>query len=127
MRTIDFVFFAVVASCSSRPSPVKPVTEAAARCTDLGCITANEGKVIDLDGTFAFPTDPTRKGKHLYRLVLADGTSVVLHAKHEKLEKQRDGQPMTVRGVVYTDAIPERYGIIARTSDPYCVEVYDVR
>jgi len=86
----------------------------------------NEGKVIDLAGTFAFPADPKRKGRHLYRLNLDDGTSVVLHPRHEQLTKDRDGQHITVRCIVFTKMIPEKYDIIERTSDPYCVELFAV-
>lgn len=82
--------------------------------------------MIDLAGTFRFPSDPRRKGQHLYRLLLADGTSVVLHAKHERLTSDRDRQRLTVRGIVYTKIIPDQYGIIQRTSDPYCVELFAV-
>jgi hypothetical protein len=115
-----------IAACAS-PQRVPPPPPGTTSCHDLACIEATEGNAIDLAGTFAFPSDPTRKGKHLYRLVLADQTSVVLHAKHAGLTKDRDGQPMTIRGVVYTKLIPDQYGIIQRTSDPYCVELYDVR
>lgn len=115
----------LVVSCSSSSPPPAP-PHATGSCSDLACIEANEGKVIDLAGTFMFPADPKRKGKHLYRLLLADGTSVVLHARHEQLTADRDRQQLTVRGIVYTKVIPDRYGIIQRTSDPYCVELLTV-
>ena len=99
---------------------------ATATCSDLACLDANAGKVIDVDGTFVFPPDPARKGQHLYRLALADGTSLVLHAKHAKLTKDLDGKRITVRGVYYKHPIPERYGIIQAVADPYLVELYDV-
>lgn len=87
--------------------------------------------MIDVDGTFAFPPDPKRKGQHLYRLVLADGTSVVLpHPKTDamrvKLAREHDGKRITARGIYYKHPIPERYGIIQAVGDPYLVELYDV-
>ncbi len=97
-----------------------------AACTDLACLQANEGKVIDVDGTFVYPPDAARKGAHFYRLTLRDGTSLVLHPHHAKLTRDIDGKPITSRGVYYKHPIPERYGIIQAVADPYLVEIYDI-
>lgn len=103
-----------------------------ARCLDLACLEANEGNVVEVEGTFAFPRDPRRKGQHLYRLSLTDGTSLVLPAPpagefRRRLSRDNDGKQLTVRGRIYTKTIPEQYGIIERTADPYCVELFDVK
>lgn len=131
MKSIELLFTFALTSCSSATPPPTPVVipQATAHCTDLACIEANEGKVIDFEGTFAFPTDPKRKGQHLYRLNLADGTSVILHAEARKqLTKDRDGQRLTIRGIVYSvKNIPDKYGIFQAMAAPYCVELYDVR
>ncbi len=100
--------------------------KATATCTDLACLEANEGNVIDVDGSYVFPPDPQRKGQHLHRLTLADATSMVLHAKHPKLTKDIDGKPITARGVFYKHPVPDRYNIIQALADPYLVELYDV-
>ena len=125
MRTISTLFVAL-AACSSKGTPPPAMPQATAACTDLACLKANEGKVIDVDGTFVFPPDPTRKGLQLYRLTLADGTSLVLHQKHARLTRDIDGKHITARGVYYGHPIPERYGIFQAVADPYLVEIYDV-
>jgi hypothetical protein len=75
-----------------------------------------------------FPTDPTRKGPHRYKLVLADDTTVILphpttDVLRATLSPDNDGKPMTVRGVHYKHPIPDRYGIFQATPDPYLVEM----
>ncbi|MDQ3334020.1 MAG: hypothetical protein M4D80_02585 [Myxococcota bacterium] len=116
----------LLGACSSAKTPQPAMPTATATCSDLACLDANEGKVIDVEGTFVFPPDPKRKGQHLYRLTLADGTSMVLHAKHAKLTADIDGKRITARGVYYKHPMPERYGIIQAVADPYLVELYDV-
>ena len=115
-----------IGCASSKPKPAA-APNAVAICGDKRCIETHVGQVIDLAGTFPAASDPKRKGKHMHRVALLDGTSIILHAKHAKLTGDRDGRPIMVRGIVYTTEIPDRYGIIQRTSDPYCVEIYDVR
>jgi len=36
--------------------------QSTAFCPDLACLQANEGKVIDVDGTFVFPFEAAPKG-----------------------------------------------------------------
>lgn len=98
-----------------------------ATCTDLPCLQANEGKVIDLEGTFAFPPDPKRKGRNQYKLALADGTEVVLK-RDDRLTPALHGKRIVVRGKVYANPgnIPDEYGIIQATPNPYLVELYAV-
>lgn len=96
-------------------------------CRDLACIQANEGQVIDLDGLFASPPDPSRKGASQYKLTLSDGTEVVLK-RDERLTRALDGQRIVVRGKAYANPanIPDDYGIIQSTPNPYLVELYAV-
>lgn len=96
-------------------------------CTDLPCLQAHEGEVIDLEGTFAFPPDPKRKGGSQYKLALADGTEVVLK-RDERLTPALDGKRIVVRGKAYANpgSIPAEYGIIQATPNPYLVELYAV-
>lgn len=96
-------------------------------CNDLACIEANEGQVIELEGVFAFPPDPSRKGTSQYKLALSDGVEVVLK-RDERLTPALDGRRIAVRGKVYANPanIPDRYGIIQSTRNPYLVELYAV-
>jgi hypothetical protein len=100
-------------------------------CSERACLEANEGDVIDIAGTFVFPPDRKRKGQHRYTLSLVDGTKVILpnpkdDATRAQLSRANDGKRVTVRGRIYTRNIPDRYGIIARTADPYVVELFAV-
>ena len=123
MRTISLF---VLAACSSTsPSPAA-MPQSTAVCSDLACLQANEGKVIDVDGTFVFPPEAAPKGQHFYRLTLGDGTNVVLHQHHAKLTREIDGKHITARGIYYKHPIPERYRIIQAVADPYLVEIYDI-
>lgn len=117
------VLLLALVACGSKPKP--PITIAdpvAATCDKRECLAAFEGKTIAVLGTFVFPTDPTRKGPHLYKLVLSDDTTVIL-PRDAKLTKALDGKPITVRGVHYKHPIPDRYGIIQATAEPYLVEL----
>jgi hypothetical protein len=128
------VLLAVVVGCAS-PAAVAPAVQASAACGDRACLEAHEGKAIDVEGTFRFPEDPERKGKHRYRLVLGDGTAIMLpHPKElgamgAKLSRDHDGKRLVARGLVYVKPmnIPEKYGIIQSTADPQLVELYDVK
>lgn len=115
----------VLAGCAATTTPGPP---AMTTCTDLACITAHEGSVIDLAGTFAFPPDRNKKGTSQYKLALADGTVVVLR-RDERLAPALDGQTIVVRGKAYAspERIPDAYGIIQSTPNPYVVEIYAVR
>lgn len=144
------VGIALIVGCSSgarTPEPAPPWPEASARserlaarraasvvvtsCSARACLEANEGEVIDIAGTFVSPPDRTRKGQHRYTLALADGTKVILpnpkdDATRATLSPASDGKRVTVRGRIYTRNIPDRYGIIASTADPYVVEMFTV-
>ena len=132
-RTIDLVCVLALASCAGAPAPLSdppPLSappHAMTTCTDLSCLQANEGKVIDLEGTFASPPDPKRKGGSQYKLVLADGTEVVLK-RDPRLTPALDGKHIAVRGKVYANPgnIPDEYGIVQATPNPYLVELHDV-
>jgi hypothetical protein len=120
------VLLLVLAACSSTSTPPAAMPRSTATCSDLACLQANEGMVIDVAGTFAFPPEGAPRGRHFQRLTLGDGTSVVLHPEHAKLTRAIDGKQITARGIYYKHPIPERYGIIQAIADPYLVEIYDV-
>jgi hypothetical protein len=126
-RTIELACLLGLAGCAGTSTPKPPPPAAMTTCTDLACIRANEGKVIDLEGTFAFPPDAKRKGTAQYKLALADGTVVVLK-RDARLTPALDGKSLVVRGKVYASPqrIPDEYGIIQSTANPYLVELYDV-
>ena len=115
-------------SCAgtSAPKPA-PAPAAMASCSDFACLQTNEGKVIEVEGTFAFPPDRTRKGTSQYKLALHDGTVVVLK-RDDRLTLALDGKRIAVRGKVYAspERIPAEYGIIQATPNPYLVELYAV-
>lgn len=123
----DLLVLVTLIGCasSSRPPPAA-IPQATAVCQDLACLEANVGQVIDVEGTFVFPPNSKRKGQHLYRLTLADGTSVVLHERHAKLTRDIDGKRVVARGVHDKHPLPDRYNIIEAVGDPYLVELYDV-
>jgi hypothetical protein len=125
-RTIELACLLALAGCAGTSTP-KPPPAAMATCSDLACLQANEGKVIDVEGTFAFPPDANRKGTAQYKLALADGTVVVLK-RDARLTPALDGKSIVVRGKVYAspERIPDEYGIIQSTANPYLVELYAV-
>jgi hypothetical protein len=120
----------VAIGCSAEERRVaKPV--AAAACRDLRCLEAYEGQLVDVEGQFAFPRNPELKGQHHYMLALADATRVVLPRPRDeallmKLSHANDGERLIVRGRIFVRDIPERYGIVERTSAPYLLDVADV-
>jgi hypothetical protein len=117
MRTTLLLF----AAChGSAPQPPRPPPTAS--CTDLACLSAHEGEVIELAGTLSLPDDPKRKGHHLHHLVLADGTRVVLD-EPAPLAGLADGAQIKLHGRIFVKTIPERYGIIERTAEPYLLEL----
>ncbi len=80
----------------------------------------HDGQVIDLAGELK-----ARKPKAIdnHRLILADGTTVVLVGIHERTTDADSGKRLVVRGRIFTAEIPESYQIIGRTAEPYLVNI----
>ena len=104
------------------PAAQPPREPPEASCADLACLSAHEGRVVELAGTLSLPDNPKRKGHQLYHLVLGDDTRVVLY-DDERLAGRANGAHLIVRGRIFVKTIPERFRIIERSSDPYLLEL----
>jgi hypothetical protein len=110
-----------VTACSSRPPATTPMP-AAPSCSDLACMQAHDGQDIDIAGTL---TAPKRKVMDHYRIVLADGTTVIIGAgpARGQFTPESDGKRVVVRGRIFTGEIPESYSIVGRTAEPHLLDV----
>ena len=91
-------------------------------------LVRHEGTLIQVEGTFRFPTEPAFARN---TLVLDDKTVVVLPRPSSgvgatELLEANNGARLAIRGLVYLDVIPAKYHIIGRTADPYLVELVKV-
>jgi hypothetical protein len=107
----------------SDASPERP-----ASCADLACLQAHEGELVEIVGTYVFPR---KKAFAHNKLSLSDGTMVIVTSPDDggmraQLSSENDGKRLTVRGRIYVKDIPEKYGIIGRTPDPYLMDVIAV-
>mgnify|MGYP001055285795 CR=1 FL=1 len=94
-------------------------------CTSLKCIEDNEGKVVQLVGSYEFPK---QKAFAQNKLILGDGTKVIVGGPREgNFVAANDGAEMRITGRVFTKDIPEKYQIIGRNSDPRVLEITEVR
>lgn len=105
-----------------------PAGRANPSCTDLSGLTAHDGQVVLVGGTFVFPKE---KAFARNKLSLSDGTVLILaqpadRSVRARLTSANDGKRMSIRGRVFTGAIPQEYRIIGRTPDPYLVDIVDV-
>jgi hypothetical protein len=97
-------------------------------CTDMPCLLRHDEQVILAEGTFVFPKE---KAFARNKLSLSDGTIIILsppsdEAVRAQLSRENDGKYMTICGRIFTKQIPEKYGIISRTPDPYLVDIADI-
>lgn len=93
-------------------------------------LAQHQGKPLRVEGTFRFPTE---QAFARLKLVLDDGTEVILPPPPDdsrgdepgaaELVDVNSGRRMAISGVVYVDKIPEQYGIVSRTPDPYLFEL----
>lgn len=133
----------VLAACSTQitaPPPTAerrepmPSTNAASDASGatfsrtLSELERQEGTLVRVQGAYRFPTE---KAFARNKLVLNDGTEVILvppypERQAELLVAANQGRTMVVRGRVYVKDIPARYRIIARTPDPYLLEIDDL-
>lgn len=91
-------------------------------CSDLACLQSHDGQTIDVTGTL---TAPRRKVMDHYRVVLADGTAVIIGQgpARGQLSPETDGKRVVVRGRIFTGDIPASYDIIGRSAEPYLLDV----
>ncbi len=115
---------ATAPSAEPRPagSPPAPVART------LADLKAHQGVAVRIEGTFRFPTE---KAFARNKLVLDDGTTVILPRPETgpgaaELTAANTGKRLAVHGIVYVEVIPDRYQIIGRTPDPYLVELAGV-
>lgn len=95
-----------------------------ASCAARECLEENEGRLVDVEGVYVFPTSRALAAN---RLALRDGTTVVLVPPKNELRRrfvqENDGVAMVIRGRIFTGLIPERYRIIGRTAEPYLLDL----
>jgi hypothetical protein len=105
----------------NQPAP----TATAPLCVSLADLERHEGALVRVQGTFRFPTEPAFARN---KLILDDGTTVILARPQdakltESLREANQGKRMTIRGLIFIKAIPEKYKIIGRTPDPYLLDI----
>jgi hypothetical protein len=88
-------------------------------CCTLDELRTRDGERVIVEGTVVCSPEVPLLG---CRLLLDDGTWVMA-----RLRDALDGKRVRVAGRIFTGAIPDEYGIIARTSDPYLLEITDVQ
>jgi hypothetical protein len=114
----------LLASCAPRAHERGDGMAAAqeVKCTTLSCLQHHEAEVVRAEGVFR---TPKQRAFGVNELVLEDGTRIKLPPEREQasLSAANDGKRMQVRGRIFTGMIPEKYGIIGRSPDPYLVEV----
>lgn len=111
---------------TAEPAPAATPTAPVART--LADLKAHQGVAVRIEGTFRFPTE---KAFARNKLVLDDGTTVILPRPETgpgaaELTAANTGKRLAVHGIVYVEVIPDRYQIIGRTPDPYLVELAGV-
>lgn len=87
----------------------------------LSSLRPLEGQKVVVRGNFRFAGNLTFANS---KLVLADGAVVALPTPLESqlLQERDNGKVVTVEGLIFFDVIPERYGIVARSPDPYVLD-----
>lgn len=98
-------------------------------CSSYQCLEKYDGKIFWVQGNYLHPQPKTIEPT---RLQLADGTIIVLSKLEgekmaRKLDKTNNGVLMKVKGQIFTDKIPDKYKIIARTPDPYLVDIQEIQ
>ena len=105
--------------------PAADTAEPAPLCTSRAHLEQNEGRLVRAQGTFQFPTE---KAFARNKLLLDDGTTIVLSRPKDetiaaRLVESNQGMRMTIRGLIFTKQIPDKYEIIGRTPDPYLLDI----
>jgi hypothetical protein len=99
----------------------------AAVCATLACLRAHEGECIVIEGTIA----PSNEVPLLLRRIrLEDGTAVFVgafKALSEEVLTANQNKRIRVAGRIFTGEIPRRYGIVARSADPYLLDITGFR
>jgi hypothetical protein len=101
------------------------IAEPAPVCTSRALLEQNEGRLVRVQGTYRFPIE---KAFARNKLTLDDGTTVVLSRPTDetmaaRLVESNQGVRMTIRGLIFSEHIPDKYGIIGRTPDPYLLDL----
>jgi len=102
------------------PTPDNEVPVALPVCKTLACLTEHDAAKVWVEGSWQAPA-----GRHRLApsLLLADGASAVVRIPAGGPPAPDDGRAVRILGRIFTDKIPESYGVIARTTDPYLLDV----
>lgn len=98
-------------------------------CKTLECLIEHNGNVVWVEGSYIHPKS---KSIEPHRLLLSDGTTVVLtkvqsESVLKNLKPENSNAVLRVMGRIFTDKIPDLYGIIARTAEPYLLDIQEIK
>lgn len=87
-------------------------------------IVENDGEKVSVKGIFY--AREIKRAFSTNHLLLEDKTKVILSGKQNILTEQLNGKNLVIEGIIYLKSIPEEYGIIGRSSDPYLLDITNV-
>jgi len=88
-----------------------------------------DGKLVEVRGNL-LDSDPVKRVP--VRLQLEDSSLVYIGSFKDASKLDFNGlqnyfqNQVVIKGVVYTDSIPEKYAVISRLNGPYLVEIQEV-
>lgn len=97
-------------------------------CNTYNCLEKHDGEIIWVEGRYRHPPPKSIEPK---RIKLDEDTLVVLSKLDDeaanKLNNTNDGEIMQVKGRIFTGKIPDEYGVIARTPEPYLIDIREIQ
>lgn len=93
---------------------------------NLENVRDNEGELLYYEGIFKCMEEKEAFSTH--QLLLSDGTAIILNLgsfvdSNEVFTKAMNKKCIRIQGRIYIGTIPEEYKIIARTTNPYMVDI----
>ena len=121
-KVLFFVFTLFLMGCSSLKVESKNPNK-----MNLEYVKGHEGELCYFIGKFK--SQIPYKAFSVDELKLRDGTRIILSgSSYNDVDsvfiRKNNNKRIKVLGIIYIDKIPDKYGIIARTSAPYMVEIH---
>ena len=101
----------------------KDASEIQIHCANKEELLNYEGDTVTVHGKYEF-----HKGQSFANKIieLKDSHKVVLVSDDFRLDTFKNGQELNVKGLVFTEQIPDKYNIIGRNESSYMVEVFEI-
>ena len=109
-------------ACKNNSKTMNKVPE----CLTMADLKKHNGQMVTIQGDFE-EMDPMRRKPP--QILLKDSTWVILSFTSSDInpgpERQSElsGSTVIARGKIFTEEIPNKYGIISRLSSPYLLEI----